>query len=259
MRFSFLMASRVKPSSVTPREIRGLPALLIFGLAVVGPALWAWVPRPPAGNPVFLKDRQEIPGYEFQAIPLSQQVVKTLATSDLLNGHFWDAGSNRFSVFRASWQPGQGTIDNAIRHTPEICWVDAGFRILNLGAPSQVTLDFSGQPISFQCRILKHPALAAPEITLWATCLDGRWDVNQQGPPANPPGGSVTVFTHLRDVWTIIVTQDISLRQSREQAFTQHVRKQFLRFSIPVTTDWQAALTDLERFGQLWLELQPQP
>ena len=33
-------------------------------------------------------------------------------------------------------------------------------------------------------------------------------------------------------------------------------RKQFVRFSIPLTTEWQPALAELEAFAHQWLEPQ---
>jgi len=44
------------------------------------------------------------------------------------------------------------------------------------------------------------------------------------------------------------------LRCLIEQPFTQDARKQFLRFSKPLTTDPQRALRELEQFATLWLE-----
>jgi hypothetical protein len=253
------MASPAKPSSVNSGAYRSLPALLLFGLAVVGTALWAWIPRPPPRDPVFLKARQEIPGYRFQPIPLGQQVAETLATPNLLNGHFWDARSNRVSVFQASWQPGQGIGANIFGHTPEICWVGAGFRTLHLGEPSQVALSFSDRSIPFQCRILKHPDLATPEITVWAACLDGHWDDIVYGSPPDLTQGSATLSAYLQASWRTVVTRVGSIRRSVKHPVTQNARKQFVRFSHPLTTDWQTALADLERFAQLWLEPRPEP
>jgi hypothetical protein len=228
------MASPAKPSSVNSEAYRSLPAVLLFGLAVMGTALWAWIPWPPPQDPVFLKARQEIPGYRFQPIPLGQQVAETLATPDLLNGQFWDARSNRVSVFHASWQPGQGTGAVVFGHTPELCWVGAGFSTLHLGEPSQVSWGFSGGSIPFQCRILQHPVLAAPEITLWAACLDGHWDEIVYGSPPNMTEGPATLSAYLQESWRTVVTRGASVRRLLKRPLTQNARKQFVRFSHPV-------------------------
>ncbi len=134
-----------------------------------------------------------------------------------------------------------------------------GFSNSEPGRALAGVLFFSRRSIPFQCRILKHPALATPEITVWATCLEGRWEEIVYGSTPDLTGGPTTLSAYLQESWRTVVTRWVSVRRLLKQPFTQNARKQFVRLSQPITTDWQTALADLERFAQLWLEPRPEP
>ena len=229
-------------------------SLGLFVLAVLGTAVWVRWPRPAPEDRLFLRARDRIPGYHFQPVALGATVSETLATTNLLNGHFFDARSNRVSVFSAAWQPGQGTGGNVFGHTPEICWVGAGFRTIRAGEPDHLALHLAGRSIPFQCRVLQHPELPTPEITLWAACLDGRWDDITFGAPTDMSEGTPTLVAFVQGFWRTVTTRWAGVRRLFEQPFTQNARKQFLRFSKPLTTDPQRALRELEQFATFWLE-----
>jgi hypothetical protein len=226
--------------------------LVVFGLAVLGTWLGVQSRIQPAENPLFFKGRTEMSGYRFQAVPLAQQVAKTLATTRLVNGHFFDSRSNRVSVFQADWKSGEGD-GSALGHTPEGCWVGGGFRTVRLGEPSQVFVELAGHRVPFQCRILTHPGLPTPEITLWAACIDGRWDDVQLGPPANMGKPDFTLHFYLLDLKQKLSTCMAALRRLALHPLAVSGPKQFVRLSLPVSHDWPSALADLENFAQAWL------
>lgn len=230
--------------------------LALFGVSVFGTGFWIRTQTRPAHDPLFLTARHQIPGYQFQEVPLGAQVAETLATTHLFNGHFFDSHSNRVSVFEAQWPAGQGTGGNIFGHTPEICWVGQGFRTVRLSEPSQVFLNFAGRRISFQCRVLRHPQLPTPEITLWAACVDGRWDDVLLGPPLNLNDEAVTVGTYLQEVGRTLTTRWASVRRLVQNPFHVGARKQFIRFSMPLNSGWEPALVELERFAHQWLQPQ---
>jgi hypothetical protein len=116
-----------------------------------------------------------------------------------------------------------------------------------------------GRRIPFQCRVLKHPDLPTPEITLWTACIDGRWDDIRYEPPPVEIDGTYSVSGSLL---TLLVSY-----KARWIFFCERIRlilfisdptasKQFVRFSIPLTTEWQPALAELEAFAHQWLEPQ---
>ena len=225
----------------------------VFGLAVLGTWIGVQSRIRPTENPLFFSGRTAMPGYRFQAVPLGRPVEETLGTTRLRNGHFFDARSNRVSVFQADWKAGEGDGGNLFGHTPEICWVGGGFRTVRMGEPSQVFVELAGQRVPFQCRILTHPGLPTPEITLWAACIDGRWDDVRLGPPADMGKPDTTVRSYVRDVGRTLSTRWAAVCRVALKPFAIHGPKQFVRVSLPVTAGWPAALADLERFTQAWL------
>lgn len=252
------MRSGHNPELQPQRVGRTFPLpLILFGLAILGTVVWVQSQSRSPQEPLFIEARREIPGYGFTPVALGSQVTQTLATTRLFNGHFFDGHSNRVSVFSADWPRGQGDGGNVFGHTPEICWVGAGFRTVRQGEPSQVFVAVGGRSIPFQCRILKHPDLPTPEITLWAACIDGRWDDIEFGAPPHQGDGSAVVVGYLQEVGRTLSTRWASVRRLVLHPYPSGARKQFVRFSIPLTTEWPGALAALERFAPLWLEVTP--
>jgi hypothetical protein len=229
--------------------------LIVFGLAVLGTRLWIESHIRPPENRVFLTARHEIPGYRFVPVAMGSKVEDTLATTNLFNGHFLDGQSQRVSVFAAHWQPEQGDM-NSLRHTPDGCWVGTGFRSVRYGQPSEVFFFLGGCRIPFQCRVLQHPKLSTPEITLWAACVDGRWDEVPYEPQLDHTDAIVTARDRLWEVWVLYKNRWAFFCERIHLKSNLAVRKQFVRFSIPLTTEWQPALAELEAFAHLWLEPQ---
>jgi hypothetical protein len=225
----------------------------VFGSAVLGAWIGVQSRIRPSDNPVFFKGRTEMPEYRFQAVPLGHQVSEMLATTQLLNGHFFDSRSNRVSVFQADWKAGEGDRDNVLGHTPEICWVGGGFRNVRLGEPSQVFVELAGYRVPFRCRILTHPGLPTPEISLWAACIDGRWDDVLLGTSADIGKPDTTLRSYLRDVGLTLSMRWSAVWRVALHPFADSGPKQFVRLSLPVTHDWRISLADLESFAQAWL------
>jgi hypothetical protein len=234
--------------------LRILLQLTVFGLAIVSPCLWVGHHIRPPENQLFLTVRREIPNYRFVPVDLGSQVEKSLRAKDLLNGHFIDKRSQRVSVFAANWEQGEGGF-GSVGHTPEKCWVGSGFQIVPYGGPSQLSISIGGRQIPFQCRVLKRSNLVAPEITLWAACLDGLWDGIPYEPPLEQIEVSYTVWNQIQNLLVSCKTRweffcDPILFKSNPSA-----RKQFIRFSTPLTTEWQPALGELVAFANRWLEI----
>ena len=144
-------------------------------MAVIGPRLWVQSRIRLPQDQFFLRVRREVREWRFSPVSLDIQTKKILEASELFNGHFINARSQRVSVFVGDWQPGQGDI-SSVTHTPEKCWVINGFQIMEYGGPSKVTIPIGGRQIYFQCRVLKRSDLGAAVITSWAACIDGLWD-----------------------------------------------------------------------------------
>jgi hypothetical protein len=117
-----------------------------------------------------------------------------------------------------------------------------------------VSISIGVRQISFQCRVPKHSDLAAPEITLWAACIDGLWD----GIPYEPPLDKIKDAYTVRDRFQNLLgsyknrLEFICDRKLFRPNYT--ARKQYIRFSTPLTTEWQPALAQLIAFAHQWLE-----
>jgi hypothetical protein len=230
--------------------------LIVFGLAVLGAGLWIQSHTWPPENPVFFTTRHEIPGYRFMPVELGSQVMEALGTTNIFNGHFFDSRSNRVSVYAAHWQPGQGG-GNSVGHTPERCWVDTGyFRTIRCGEPSLVVFLIGGQRLPLQCRVLASPYQPTSEIVLWGACIGGRWDENFYGSPPDQTDQDSTVRNYFQRLCRVFVMRWVQACRLFQRPYDPTARKQFVRFSTPLTTEWKIALAELEAFAHQWLEHQ---
>jgi hypothetical protein len=227
--------------------------LAIFALALIGTTLWTRIPQPILEAPKSLRTSLELTGFHFQQVPLSKTVYEILATTNLLNGHFFDTSSNRYSVFHAVWEPGSISAPNAFGHPPELCWTGAGFERLSLGQPSQTNLAISGVYIPFQCRVLRHPALGTPELVLWTACMGGDWYGFDLGSNIDTSKEKAGINAYIKKYRRTFFYQSILINHLGLNVSSLNARKQFIRLSQPITTDWQTSLSSLEEFAQRWL------
>jgi hypothetical protein len=229
--------------------------LVLFGLAVVGASLYIRMNMRPPRDPVFLTTRHEIPGFRFVPVALGSRSASILGTTNFFNGHFFDSRLRRVSVFSANWQPGDGNVIS-LSHTPENCWTgNEGFQTLRLGESNQVFLFIRGRRISFQCRVLKHPAQQYPEIALWSAGIDGRWDILSSEPAPNLIDQQVTTIVFIHGLTRIIKERLSVFLKLTQDPLSPSASKQFVRLSTPLTTDWQTTISELERFAGQWLDL----
>ena len=91
---------------------------------------------------------------------------------------------------------------------------------------------------------------------MWAASIDGRWDDIPYGPPPNQTEGDATIPNYFHEVGSLVATRFNGIRRLIERPYAPTSRKQFVRFSIPLTTEWQPALAELEAFAYQWLEPQ---
>lgn len=231
---------------------------LLALLYLAGPGLaWAWYhlgSRPPSVRHV-LRPRPVVAGYTFDAQPVGAAAIETLATTNLINGSF-RRGDEAFTVFAADWRAETAREMSVVQHTPDICWVGAGFRVLELGQPRSVTLELSGKPVPFECRVFQAPGAEVPEMTVWSTLVGGRFLEEGFRFSANTSTnnlGGEGALDRARVRGANMFLRALRLREPSNGS------KQFVRFSLPVRDDWRAALKAIETFAPLWLELEDRP
>jgi hypothetical protein len=227
--------------------------LLVFAVSLIAPVYIRSFGGKSVQKPVVFEVRQ-ISGYVFQSIELGQQQQKSLGTSNILNGNFFDTKSNRVSVFKASWNSQEGSGEE-LYHTPDVCWVLQGFKPISVGEDSCVDLDIHGKKVQFQCRVLHHPDQSLPEIVLWAASLNGCWDALEYCRAPLPLSRHEGFFNYLR-----ICFRDLSLKWNYiwsriGNPSTIGVEKQIVRVSKPLSSDWKNAVSDLQEFTRKWLDI----
>jgi hypothetical protein len=182
-----------------------------------------------------------------------------------------DIVPDRITVFLATWMPSNRESIRVLGHTPDICWTSTGWTPIDLGQPEQVTLRFPRPyfnrypqrapsdvgkdstshdssardhaqsaitfycPLDLECRAFESPDRANRELTVWCVLAGGV---------------SLTRTSEANRYWVFREDSASALRVRslyRLWSMTLHrtrVRegKQFVRCSVPVTSDWQISL-----------------
>jgi hypothetical protein len=124
---------------------------------------------------IWLEARTNLAGYTFKPQSLSEEELQTLATTDIINGAFVPVSQSQIAnrksqilspqseisnlnsaitnsdlrpltsevrVFLATWRANSGKGLTVVHHTPDICWVGAGLKPVDMGQASQIELTF---------------------------------------------------------------------------------------------------------------------
>lgn len=277
-------------SGITCGRPSYVPVLVFFVLFLLAIGSgWAWVnwKQPVADVAYWVQASKVIPGYRFESQPLSQHALTLLATPDILNGVFLGTNGTKeaeYRLFLASWQPKAGKGLSNVRHTPDICWVDVGWRPLELGQPPQTVLWLSSANevhphassseriiadrappnsdvgsfirIPFECRVFEAPDRIHRELVVWCTFVGGQ--IFEEGPPpsnvARGVGGMQEGGVEMR-FWAtcrLAAKQLLQLLQRRTPALAA---KQSVCLSAQCNDDWHAALKRIESFAKVSLSL----
>jgi hypothetical protein len=223
-----------------------------FSLAIFLPVLILSDENCSAETPLYLFPRTAVKGHRYHDAPLVPSVKKTLGAKEFLNGHFYDAMSNRFSVFSASWEKENG-LDGSVFHVPDGCWIGDGFQPTQLGLPSEFSIEFFGQRVPFQCRTFTHPNLRFPELAIWCACVDGKWDKVRYAPAPNLSNPNIDFLSYCKQTLNYISARWTSLKNL---ALTPPSEcKQFHRISMPINGDVNSAIKKMELFALDWLTM----
>jgi hypothetical protein len=230
---------------------RGLLLLLALFGGAIG-AAWGWFHiDPPEPRRLRLEVKRELPGWTFHPEPLSASAQEILATTNLFNGTFLGANGLRLTVFAAEWRADHSRSMSVVQHTPDICWVGAGWTPSDLGQPDQVQLDISGTRLPFECRVFQSPA-GRRELVLWCTLLggavleeSGRWKIEQDM-------GASRFSRHTWAGRRLGAGQFIQNFMARRSSIGA---KQFLRVSKEASYALEEDLRALEEFTLAWVSI----
>ncbi|HTH48905.1 MAG TPA: hypothetical protein VMB21_15430 [Candidatus Limnocylindria bacterium] len=235
------------------RLLRLLVLTGCFLLATGG--AWAWYnvsPRQFATSYAFRAASHPV-GYYFKAIPVGEEATQILATTNLINGDFIGPSAERVTAFMGTWNANDSKQAAVVGHTPDVCWVGAGWTPVALGHPEKLELDFKGTKIPFELRTFRPPVGNTLELTVWCTLISGqvvsesdRFELGE-GAPQDRRERQEQGSRHL---W-----RNNFFRMIRDRVPGTGA-KQFVRFSTAIEGDWHPAMERLRMFGQRWLELQ---
>ena len=250
---------------------------------------------------LWLLARTNIPGYSFIPEPVSDAVMNTLGTTNILSGTFYRSvpyqlptpdfhlPPERVTIFLASWSAGDNKGLTAIQHTPDICWGGSGWKALNLGQPLQIGVNIPvQQPVEravsgeqsevsdqrssltsdlrrltsdlnqlpspnshlLKCdfRIFELPASHYREAAAWCALAGGQPLVG------TTEWGRESISRHsvAYDFWS----RSVQLKQilhAVQNRLPVREKKQFVRYSVALESDWQSGIQAMNAFGPGWL------
>ena len=182
----------------------------------------------------------------------------------------------RITIFLATWSAESKKPLLMLGHTPDLCWTAAGWKQVDLGQPREVLIDLptaetqksdvrdqfevqsstldvgrsvnshpstisqlpspiSQTSVPFSSRAFESPDRTKRELSVWCTLIDGE-------PLADSmPSGRESVQSSFPDAHVKMSILDRLLRATRLRLPVRG-EKQFVRYSTPMTGDWQVTM-----------------
>ena len=239
-------------------SVRWVVLLTVLFFGATGGA-WAWYHVAPKRFAVSYRFEatNAMSGWTFRPESLADQAVEILATTNLFNGTFYTERGERVTVFMGTWDANNPQQLSVVAHTPEICWVGAGWKAVAAGHPEKLPLRYGTNTIPFEARTFLTPDGRSRELTVWCTLVSGQ--VYEEAP--REVQGSKPSSSNRNEL------QASGARRNLKSKFLKAVgeripgdgTKQFVRFSTSAGSDWSASYALLGRFGERWLQLEAAP
>jgi hypothetical protein len=222
---------------------------VLFLTASVG--AWSWFHvNPHKFSTVYeFTARTNIQGFSYVPEALNEKVTDILATTNIVSGRFSNKDGELYTVFLGDWSERSARQMTVVGHTPDICWVEVGWKILELGQPDKVILDFGGTKIPFECRVFKDRDGRQVELAVWCTIVSGQVFEEGERFISAEDDKRKNLYTVGRQRSVTMFLNAVSRR------IPSTGTKQFVRFSVPVHRDWHLAVAQVKAFADKWLEL----
>jgi len=115
---------------------------------------------------------RELAGWTVEEQPIAETAEMKRAVGELLN--FDDAiflsyrrGGRQFDVYAAYWRPGKMSQRLVAGHTPDVCWVGAGWRKISSGNWNAGTENVAWSPAGGEFRVFDDPRGARRWVAFW--------------------------------------------------------------------------------------------
>jgi hypothetical protein len=231
------------------------PFLIAAAFLGANGAAWGWYNLAPKQFPVSYRftPRQEVQGWRFVPEPVSAQAQEILATTNLFSGTYSNARGERVTVFLGTWDANNPKQMSVVGHTPDVCWVGAGWEPVAGGHPDKLNVAFGTNSIPFEARTFLTPDKHSRELTAWCTLVSGqlfeeekRFEMPDDLRAASRGERQASGSRHtLKSRLTRVITERIPGNGS----------KQFVRFSTPANAGPTASFDLMGKFGSQWLDL----
>lgn len=239
-------------------SLRWVVLLTVLFFGATGGA-WAWYHVAPKRFAVSYRfaATNAVSGWTFRPEPVAEQAVEILATTNLFNGTFYTERGERVTVFMGTWDANNPKQLSVVGHTPDVCWVGAGWKPVVAGHPEKLPLRYGTNTIPFEARTFLTPDGRSRELTVWCTLVSGQlFEETARFELKDEKAGA-----------SRLELRDSGARHTVKSKFLKAVgdripgdgTKQFVRFSTSAGSDWSASYALLGRFGERWLQLEAAP
>lgn len=223
----------------------------LFLLAVLGSTAWFATGSVSGDRRLAFALHDAIPGWSFRPEPVAESAQSILGTTNLVNGLFAGPDGETFMVFSARWQAASARSMSVVQHTPDVCWVGAGWVPVDVGQPRQVQLALKGGEMPFECRAFRGPGQDHRELVVWCTLVGGRV-LPESGRWTELGGGDTRRDQAVAAYRRVALDHFVGNVRDRRRGSGD---KQFVRFSVPLKGDWKESMERLTRFSKLWIEV----
>jgi len=140
-------------SPAKTRNVFATTFLLSLAVLSVGSFPRFWYSKTDSLQGYFwLAEQNQMPGWHYQELPVSQAAEAVLAADKIVNGEFEKDGQAVVRVFSAKRYSEQESQFDMFSHTPDRCWTSVGWR-LEPATPEFIELELKGITMKLERRI----------------------------------------------------------------------------------------------------------
>jgi hypothetical protein len=126
-------------------------------MAVAVGLLWIfprfWYNQTGSGARRWLSERKDVPGWSYRAIPVDESAEKILVADRMFSAEYTNSLGTEIHVFSAKRYDEKANEIGLFIHTPDRCWVEAGWRCDPEAEPSFKEVDLDGAPVTVERRV----------------------------------------------------------------------------------------------------------
>jgi hypothetical protein len=243
-------------TSVSMQEMKRQPIkrftvfswLFLFLLLALIPHAWMLSGKGNASDSsIRFKMRDNFSEYEIETNRPTQNVVSILGTTNLLDLKLTTPNRKPFRLFFAQWEADDNNTMMVLRHTPDICWMNAGWTFIEVGLPKIVYLDIpidKKEPsfnrnekngttfkIPFECRTYRSPDRRYTEAVIWCSMLGG-YLLNSYGLELQKNSNSESLFEQNINPSSTSQIRNNHLMYILRNRIQKYSDKQYVRLSM---------------------------